>query len=182
MQPTLFLDTEFTDLMEPELLSLGIASAKGDEHYVELDLEDPLGMAIVKRASAFVEEGNVLPQWGRVPGATATRQQMGERTARWLHSQIASLGQPAYIAFDHPVDFQLLVHLLHDTGYWSGLSSQLLPLNVGEQVSRFCARLAEAAAFSHMSRRGLDRHHALADAVALHAAWRGFCGVKPVVL
>jgi hypothetical protein len=33
-----FLDTEFTDLAKPELLSLGLVAINGLEHYGELDL------------------------------------------------------------------------------------------------------------------------------------------------
>lgn len=32
------LDTEFTDLIEPELLSVGMITLDGREHYVELDM------------------------------------------------------------------------------------------------------------------------------------------------
>jgi len=38
-----FIDTEFTDLSRPQLLSLGMVSKDGDEFYVELDLPSAEG-------------------------------------------------------------------------------------------------------------------------------------------
>jgi len=50
-----FLDTEFTDLLNPELLSLGLVTLDGREHYAELDLTTDAGKARVKASSAFVQ-------------------------------------------------------------------------------------------------------------------------------
>ena len=55
-----FLDTEFTDLMKPELLSLGMMALNGLEHYGELDLATDVGQACVKVSCQFVREV-VLP-------------------------------------------------------------------------------------------------------------------------
>lgn len=41
----IFLDTEFTDLNFPELLSLGMVTEDGSEFYAELDLESDVGTA-----------------------------------------------------------------------------------------------------------------------------------------
>lgn len=38
-----FLDTEFTDLLQPQLLSLGLAALDGRELYAELDLTTSIG-------------------------------------------------------------------------------------------------------------------------------------------
>ena len=67
-----FIDTEFTDLIHPELLSLGAVTADGREHYVELDLNSELGRQRVLASSDFVRHGGVLDQWGLVPGAAGT--------------------------------------------------------------------------------------------------------------
>ncbi len=37
-----FIDTEFTDLLNPELLSIGLVTLDGREHYVELDITGEL--------------------------------------------------------------------------------------------------------------------------------------------
>jgi hypothetical protein len=48
------LDTEFTDLLNPELLSLELVILDGREHNAELDLTTDTGKARVKASSAFV--------------------------------------------------------------------------------------------------------------------------------
>ena len=70
-----FLDTEFTDLLNPELLSLGLVTLDGREHYAELDLTTEAGKARAKASSAFVQSG-ILDMWGLVPGATGTQWEM----------------------------------------------------------------------------------------------------------
>ena len=73
MKNIVFLDCEFTDLLFPELLSLGMVSSTGEEHYVELSLEHPSSAATLAHASEFVRHNGVLEQWGRVPGSATTR-------------------------------------------------------------------------------------------------------------
>jgi len=166
----IYLDTEFTDLLAPELLSLGMVSAAGDEHYVELDLDDPASADTLARASDFVRHNGVLEQWGRVPCSAASLAVMGERTARWLQAQAAQFGQPATIAFDYAPDFELLEYLLRDANQWDSVRDVVRPLNVNELASRFDGVLSAEAAYAALRRRGLERHHALADAHALRAA------------
>lgn len=74
-----FIDTEFTYLMNPELLSLGLVTMDGRELYVELDLYTDIGKARVKSSGDFVRDG-VLDMWGLVPGAAGTELEMGRRT------------------------------------------------------------------------------------------------------
>lgn len=166
----IYLDTEFTDLLDPQLLSLGMVSATGDEHYVELDLDDPASASTLSQASDFVRHNGVLEQWGRVPGGAASLPAMGERTARWLLERVDRLGQPATIAFDYPADFELLKYVLGDAGQWESMGACVRPLNVAELTSPFEATLCAEAAYEALRRRGLKRHHALADAHALRAA------------
>lgn len=165
--PIVFLDCEFTDLLRPELLSLGLVSARGDEHYVELDPSDQGSAPTLARASEFVRDNGVLEQWGRVPGATASFQEMGVRTARWLLTQAQLAAQPLRIAFDYAPVFRLLESLLRQAGQWQLVSVAVLPFDVGEKMSMFEVHLAAEAAYEWTGKRGLDRHHALADAHAL---------------
>lgn len=166
----IYLDTEFTGLLAPELLSLGMVSGAGDEHYVELDLESPSSAQTLAHASDFVRHNGVLEQWGRVPGCTATYEEMGLRTARWLQDQITRRGQPACIAFDYAPDYDLFVYLLRDAGQWDAVRELVRPVDVDELASRFDGVLGAEAAHEAMRRRGLERYHALADAHALRAA------------
>src|SRR5438309_1447346 len=40
-----FLDTEFTSLLDPHLLSVGLVTLDGREHYAELNMESEFGRA-----------------------------------------------------------------------------------------------------------------------------------------
>ena len=51
-----FLDTEFTDLLQPQLLSLGLAALNGREFYADLDLTTSIRKARVKASTDFVRE------------------------------------------------------------------------------------------------------------------------------
>jgi hypothetical protein len=171
MNPTIFIDTEFTNLTRPELLSLGMVTSDGHEHYVELDLDDPASAPILGRASDFVRHGGVLEQWGRVAGSAADHAEMGRRTAEWMLIQVGRLGQPIRVAFDYDPDFELLRRLLQGGGQWGVVVGNLLrPFNVNETTSCFDAALGADAAYQQLKRRGLEPHHALADAHALRAA------------
>lgn len=171
MNNILFIDTEFTDLLQPELLSLGMVSGRGDEHYVELDLEDPASVPTLALASEFVRHNGVLSQWGRVPGCAANRHDMGLRTARWVLDQVAQSGQPALIAFDYSTDYELFESLLRDAARWDAVREVVRPVNVDELTSRFDGVLGAEVAWDWARKRGLERHHALADAQALRAAY-----------
>ena len=165
-----FLDTEFTDLDSPRLLSLGLVSKSGGEHYVELDLAAPENASVLDQACDFVRDGGVLEQWGRVAGAATSYRDMGLRTAAWLRDRLAERDDPLQIACDYQVDFALLEQLLRDAGQWDDLGSRLQPLDVIELTSRLDGFLGAGEAREAMRRRGLERHHALVDAHALRAA------------
>lgn len=169
------LDAEFTDLNSPELLSLGMASGTGAEHYAELDLQHPDNAGVLRQCSDFTRYGCVLEQFGLVTGSASHLADMARRTADWLTVEVqnirASSGQPAFIAFDIPTDFELLVRLLQRDERWPHLASQIHPMDVSELTCRLDAAIAADTAFEALRRnRRLSRHHALADAWALRAA------------
>ena len=168
---TVYLDTEFTNLASPKLLSLGLVNAVGDEHYAELDLESPEGRGALKHASDFVRNGGVLEQWGLVPDATMSRTQMGVSTANWLIGQAARAGGRVIVAYDYKADFDLLRELLQDTPQWPIVASLIEPQDVDTLTTTFESSLG--ADYVHQvirAKRGLQRHHALADAHALRGA------------
>jgi hypothetical protein len=101
----IFLDTEFTDLLNPELLSLGIVTLDGREFYAELDLTTDTGKARIKASSAFVQSG-IFDMWGLVPGAAGTELEMGRRTGEWLLALAAETGTRIEIAFDYGMDYK----------------------------------------------------------------------------
>lgn len=170
MNHLVYLDTEFTDLLYPELLSVGLVTHDAAEHYVELDMSSANGVALQHKASTMVVE-NVLSQWGRVSGASCTREEMGKRTAAWLLSQSVRLGKPLRIAFDYPTDYELLVDLLGDSGQWAAVRHVVAPYNVKSLTGWCDANRAADETWDRLRKlRGLRRHHALADAHALRGA------------
>ena len=166
-----FLDTEFTDLATPELLSLGLVTLDGREHYVELDLSKEVGQARMRASSDFVRYGGVLDMWGLVPGAAATELEMGRRTAEWLLGLAFESGCRVEVAFDYSTDFELLEYAIRDSGLWDRVREVVTPVDVGAITGSSEGELAAEGCFRELANRGLRRHHALADAIALKEAY-----------
>ena len=154
-----FLDTEFTDFVRPDLLSLALVAEDGQEFYAERT-DYPAG-----QCSEFVRE-IVLPLFGRVPGAACDSAEMALRLRTWFEA----LPEPATIVFDYHTDWHLLAGAMP-----------------GRPPEKFAEQLyLDGYAISHPIFEGAQNliytqawppHHALADARALRAgyrAWRGF--------
>ena len=165
-----FLDTEFTCLLEPQLLSLGLVSLDGREHYCELDLTTEAGRARLRASSDFVRCG-VLGQWSLVPDAACTEWGIGRRTGEWLLALAGESGQRVEVAFDYGTDFELMEFAIRDAGLWDRVREVVWPVNVNSLTGSVEGELAAEACFREVGRRGLQRHHALADALALRAAY-----------
>jgi hypothetical protein len=166
-----FLDTEFTDLVDPKLLSLGLITIDGREHYVELDLMTDVGRARRSASSDFVRYGGVLEMWGAIYGADSTELEMGRRTGEWLLELAAEAGTRVEVAFDYDVDYKLMECAIRGAGLWDQVHEAVLPLNVGALTGSPEGEIAAEKCFREISRRGIRRHHALADAIALRAAY-----------
>ncbi|MCA6218929.1 DUF2384 domain-containing protein [Ideonella sp. B7] len=168
-----FLDTEFTSLVTPELLSLGLVTLDGCEHYVELDLSTEVGQARKRASSDFVRYDGVLDLWGLVPGAPCDYPEMGRRTAEWLLGLAAQSGTPVQVAFDYWADFELMERAIHDLslGLWERVRAVVTPVDVGALTGSPEGEIAAEECFHELRRLGLARHHALADANALRAAY-----------
>ena len=166
-----FLDCEFTDLLHPQLLSLGLVTQDGREFYVELDLTTDIGQARKKVSTDFVYYG-VLDFWGLVPGATCTYEEMGRRTAEWLLGLAEESGTRVEVAFDYLTDYELMEYSIRDSGLWARVREVVRPINIGQLTGGVDGELAAEEAFRDLkTKRGLNRHHALADAIALRAAF-----------
>ena len=166
-----FLDTEFTDLLAPQLLSIGLVTLDGREHYAELDLATAAGQARVRACSGFVRYGGVLDLWGLVPGAVGTEWEIGRRTGEWLLILAAQAKARIEIAYDYSTDFELLEYAVRDAGLWGQVRAVVLPVNVAGLTGTIEGELAAEACYVELGNRGLKRHHALADALALRAAY-----------
>jgi hypothetical protein len=173
-----FLDTEFTDLIHPKLLSIGAATLDGREHYVELDMATEIGQARLKASSDFVRYDGILDMWGLVLGASATYDQMGLRTADWLLQLASESGGRVVIAYDYSTDYQLMEYAIRDCGLWDRVRKVVSPINIGECTGTPEGGSAAGECFQLMHKRGLARHHALADAMALRAAYIAVKGAR----
>ena len=169
-----FLDTEFTDLLEPELLSIGLVALARQEGpvelYVELDLSTAIGRTRSKASSDFVRYG-VFELWGLVPGATCTQWEMGRRAGEWLQQVAKESGTRVEVAYDYATDYELLEYAIRDAGLWDRVREVVTPVDIGHLTGNIVGELAAEDCFRNLSKRGLQRHHALADALALRAAY-----------
>lgn len=168
----LFLDTEFRSAAgDAELLSIAFV---GDscEFYAELDEQGVASVLRRHRRNRFIRE-TVLPQFGRVTGARHTRDAMAQAAVRWLASRD---GDALEVAYDYSMDFSLLERLL--AGLDRSALSRLVPVHVGYLLDDPLGEEAAVASWSATDKlRGLQRHHALADAWALKARFEAVHGV-----
>ena len=171
MASVCFLDAEFTDLLHPELLSLGLVTLDGlDEHYVELDLGSETGKARVKASGDFVR-GGVLDMWGLVPGATVTEREMGRLTGEWLLGLAAESETRVEVAFGCATDIELTEYVIRNSGLWDRVREVVIPVNVSAITGTIEGELAAEGSYLETAGRGLKRHHSLADALALRASY-----------
>ena len=173
MNALVFLDCEFTQFIHVELLSLGMVTLADEarELYVELDLSTDIGKARRASSSDFVKYEGVLDQWGVVPGATATDWEMGRRAGEWLLALAAESGSRVEVAYDYGMDWELLEYAVRDSGLWDRVREVVWPVDVGALTGTVHGELAAEECYRGLKRRGLGRHHALADAHALRAAY-----------
>ncbi|SED49325.1 hypothetical protein SAMN02787142_3268 [Burkholderia sp. WP9] len=144
----IYIDTEFSDLLTPHLLSVAMVAEDGPEFYGEL--------AEIDRAacSPFVQ-ANVLPQLGANPELIMDRKALCDAARTWM-SKFSRLKQRPVICYDYPVDVQLLWELIG--GRLPGWKEKL----IGPRID-----LARKEAYF---REHGGRHHALHDARANKAA------------
>jgi hypothetical protein len=154
-----FLDTEFTQLQQPELISVGLVSELGHEFYAEL-ADFPR-----EKCSEFVR-AEVLPLFGRVEGALCDKSGLTRRLRDWF----LSLGEPAIVIFDYDVDWQLLSLAFRFDG-GSPPTSIDTPLCLSGLI---VTDPIYQEAFNRSLSEAWPRHHALADARAIHAGYRAW--------
>lgn len=151
----IFLDTEFTDFIDIDLISIGMVSEDGRTFYAERN--DYRREA----ASDFVREA-VLPHLGERPEAICSREELTKRLYEWLR---AFPGQ-VQIACDSTHDKDLLWDALEDG----------LPSNLDPWVFKLAWQSEEPvfneAIEQYHAQPGRPRHHALHDAQALRAGWQ----------
>jgi len=100
----IFIDTEFTDFKNPELISIGLVTDDGEhDFYAEL----PVNLA---KCNDFVLT-TVLPQLGKVAGAQCAIDKLDDRLRTWL-SKFEDRA-PVTICFDYSGDWHLLCRAMN---------------------------------------------------------------------
>lgn len=157
----IFIDTEFTDFVQIDLISIAMVSEDGREFYAERT--DYLR----EDCNEFVRVA-VLPMLGRVAGVACTRDQLTHRLRAWFDA----LPEPATLVFDYFSDWELLCDA------FLGDDFDKPPNNVGDKLL-LTGGIVDDPVFQHALNRTFTQdfppHHALADARALMAgylAWR----------
>ena len=143
-----FIDSEFSSLEAPALLSFGAATAEGQTFYTELQPDRPIAY------SNFVEQ-SVLPLMENFPMA---RLDAAEQFLQWLRRQAD--GRTVRLISDSGFDRWALGELLDTEDAPDGAVWQRAPVAYSE-----LDRLSEELR--------LRRHHALDDALALRCAVLG---------
>ena len=144
----IFIDTEFTDTVEPQLISVGLAAESGELFYAELQFD-------YMRASEFVFR-HVIPLLTpetSVLSYVDFRQKLGD----WL-DEVRPEGEAVEICFDFDGDFTLLDYAARELPEWCR------PRNVAAEVN-------ELFRYEFFRIHKLPDHHALNDAMALRYAF-----------
>lgn len=146
-----FLDTEFSDLLDPQLISLGMASEYGEEFYAEVPYPD-------KACSAFVREA-VLPLLGKIPHSFFTKDQLYFEVIKWLEI-VRRDGEDVFICVDYQTDWDLFCDVLdYRVPPWCHVKMVRKDIN-------------ELMLYHFFKSSGLPEHHALYDAQANRYAYR----------
>ncbi len=147
----IFLDTEFTNFFDTDLISIGMVAATGEEFYAEVPYPDAA-------CSAFVREA-VVPQLG-CPEAFITRSGLQQRLYTWLGIVRPSADSVVQICYDYETDWTLFCDALHD---------RVPPWMWHANVNRHVNALMH---WDFFSTHKIAEHHALNDARALKYAYR----------
>lgn len=144
----LFIDTEFTSLEDPHMISLGVAGSDGHEYYVERT-DFPRG-----RCSAFVVS-EVLPKLAHSYAAPGSLWQIGERLQNWLDP---ISGRQLIVAYDYADDWRLFISTMPESS-----REWFVPVDVRLET---CSEALE----EYLGRPDVLRHYAIDDARALRHA------------
>jgi hypothetical protein len=154
-----FVDTEFTDFIQIDLISIALVAEDGREFYAErTDYRH-------EDCNDFVRAA-VVPMLGRVADAACTRSELANRLRAWFEA----LPEPATLVYDYSTDRDLLVDA------YLGDEFDLPPANVGDNL--LLGEVESDLVYQHALNRayvpGWPRHHALADARAMRAGYRAW--------
>lgn len=146
-----FLDTEFTDFIDPHLISLGLASEYGEDFYAEVPYPD-------HACSAFVRE-KVVPLLGQILCSLFTRNNLCLEIIKWLEI-VRRDKEDVFICVDYQTDWDLFCDALdYRVPTWCHCKM------VNQDINKLLL-------YSFFKKSGLPEHHALYDAQANRYAYR----------
>lgn len=145
----IFLDTEFSNFIQPQLISIGLVSEDNQQFYAELNDFDISG------CSDFVKTV-VLPQLGKQPELVMDMGMLRRSLSAWL-LRFSESG--AVIAYDYSGDWTLFQTALPETPPW--LSHKDIYDEINDLVTE-----------QFFMSTGLSNHHALHDAMANRFSYR----------
>ena len=151
MSFNIFIDTEFTDFLDPQLISIGLVTESGEEFYAELPYE-------VRECSEFVKAA-VLPLLGYAPHAEMTKDDLYVQMTNWLRL-VRPKGQEVFICYDYQTDWDL---------FYDALDGRVPPWCKRRLVAD---RINELLRYEYHQKNKLPEHHALNDARANCHAFR----------
>jgi len=146
-----FIDTEFTDFVDPHLISLGMAAESGEEFYAEVPYPD-------EGCSEFVRE-TVIPLLGKLPNSACSIDELRGRIIGWLEL-VRQRDEEVEICCDYQKDWDLFIDAL---GYRvpSWCRMRVVACNINELLL-----------YEFHQKNQLPEHHALYDALANRYAFR----------
>lgn len=161
----IFLDTEFGDFAERELISVGMVSEDGQRHFYA-EVQD----FNREKCNSFVRS-TVWALLGQVAGATVRRADLPTRLRGWF----ATLPRSVTLACDSQCDLDVLASAF----------GRPFPANV-EPVHYDLRPLIDTSVFHHAveqyhARPGQPWHHALHDAHAHRAGWLAWMANRQAV-
>lgn len=151
-----FLDTEFTDFINTEMLSIGMVTADAKhEFYAErTDFE-------LKMCSEFVRE-EILPLFDK-SGFVGTKEEIGNKVVDWIISLPYS---DVIIVIDYHGDWQILGDLLPSVPMKLKRSPEYI-----QAMTDFATNVAIQGCDEYFEKVDKRRHHALVDAKANRHGW-----------
>jgi hypothetical protein len=166
----LFIDTEFvpSESGKSLLLSIGLCGPRAEEFYAEHEVQVDAGV------DPFISD-HVLPQLGHGGCVRGTLTEIGDALLHWLRQ---FQGQPLELCYDFHVDRATFEELLHLAQTAHAL--EVSPCHLGYLLEDEDGAKAADACWAELSRtRGVGRHHALADALALRSRFAAVHGFDP---
>lgn len=148
----IFLDTEFTDFKNPQLISLGVIAKGVVDFYVEVPFE-------LDACSDFVKT-EVLPKlWGEV-AFEASKKKLSLQMQGWIESASFGGREKVEVLYDFSTDWSLFV-----TAFGGRIPSYITHRNVSGIID-------DQVCEDFLKVNNLPSHHALNDARALEHAYK----------